>query len=336
MVPAWQGGKPPGGNSNSSTNSAAAAPAKNPLPANMTREEFNKVMKGMEKMVKIVKAPTAAAPYGTAAAAGGDEAWAGAGAGQATKKSKGIWPGTGRRSGTGRGGGGGGRAKKVAGRKRPSPGGGSGSGGEDVVSGALKNADASTVRSGDDSEDDTETDVRDAESARNRPSCCVVWMLRRDFILVACCGWMHRIVCGGRMGFIRCSRLDGIDSSYGLLRWDGIQSIVLLFVVVKINFFIYLQGFIRTLAVAVGLTRCFAPLFQRKKLVMLLVDKVPISVNSLHVTFVLLSLAAETKTQREQTISSRSPFWSRTGVADTVCVWNASVPRRIRATTALV
>eukprot|EP00903_Cladosiphon_okamuranus_P011426 g10767.t1 len=131
----------------SSTGSSAAAAAaatakKNPLPANMTREEFDKAMKDADKKVAVVKAPTATG------GGAGDEAFAG---GQAAKKNKGIWPGTGGRSGTGRGGNG---PKKVAGRKRPAPGGGGG-----VVAGASKDVDAERARSRDeDSDDETETD----------------------------------------------------------------------------------------------------------------------------------------------------------------------------------
>lgn len=121
----------------------------------MTRKEFEKAVEAMDKKVKVVKAPTAAASYGTAVG-GGDEAYPG-GAGQPPKKNKGIWPGTGGRSGTGRSGGSGSGAKQVAGRKRPAPALAPGGGGG---GGTSRDVDAATVRSGDDSDDETETDVR--------------------------------------------------------------------------------------------------------------------------------------------------------------------------------
>eukprot|EP00752_Nemacystus_decipiens_P018659 g16728.t1 len=144
---AEHGGKPSG--SSTSTNGGASAAKNTALRPNMTREEFDKAMKVMEKRVKVVKAPTAAAVAAAGSVGGGDAAYP-------ARKSKGFWPGTGARSGTGRVGG----AKKVAGSKRPAPGSdsGGGGGGDAVVADALRNADAATVRSGGDSEQETETD----------------------------------------------------------------------------------------------------------------------------------------------------------------------------------
>ncbi|CAN0101329.1 unnamed protein product [Ectocarpus sp. 12 AP-2014] len=145
----------------------SAATVRNPLPANMSRDEFRRKTRTIAKDVEVVQAPPPAMSESAmdAGAYGreGDEGRGGGGGGKAFVTSKSAtrkigFAGTGGRSGTGRvagksaaGGGGGGG-------KRPAGAAAGGAGGAAAVPALLREADRAVVQSDTDSDEDSESD----------------------------------------------------------------------------------------------------------------------------------------------------------------------------------
>lgn len=163
----------------------SAVIVRNPLPPNMSREEFRRKTRTIAKDVEVVQAPPQAMSESAidADAYGGEgDQGRGGGAGKAFVTTKSAtrkigFAGTGGRSGTGRVAG---KSAGGGGGKRPAGAAAGGAGGAAAVPALLREADRAVVQSGTDSDEDSESDVSGQQS-----SACVFVPFRERIITVA-------------------------------------------------------------------------------------------------------------------------------------------------------